>query len=159
MKRKPIKVDWDELEAAFDNRDPELVYYLDRITGHVLLEGEGEEKNFRADEDRYNRGEQSAPSHPEDATRAHIAPVTTKQKLEWVGRFVDVSPDLDPELKSPLAAALGADDPVEAVLEVLNRNPEAKELWYLYRAERLHEAIEQWVEGQGITVSEPPPWQ
>ena len=50
MQRKPIKVDWDALEEAFDSRDPEVAYYLDRITGHVVLDGEGEEKNFKADE-------------------------------------------------------------------------------------------------------------
>jgi hypothetical protein len=48
---------------------------------------------------------------------------------------------------------------VEAVLGVLNRTPEAKELWYLYRADRLHETIEDWVEEQGIAVSHPPPWK
>ena len=158
MKHKPIKIDWEELEGAFDNRDPQLVHYLDRITGHVHLEGEGEERDFKADESRYNRGEQSAPSQPEDATRAYIQPVTTAQKLEWVGRFVADAPDLEPELTSSLAAALGGENPAEAVLEILNNNPEAKELWYLYRAERLHEAIEQWVEDQGIAVSAPPVW-
>ena len=43
MKRKPIRIDWEALEDAFNNRDEELVYHLDRITGRVELEGEGEE--------------------------------------------------------------------------------------------------------------------
>ena len=36
MKRKAIKIDWDELESAFDNKNEELVYYLDRVTGQVV---------------------------------------------------------------------------------------------------------------------------
>jgi len=159
MKRKPIKVDWEELERAFDQRDADLVYYLDRVTGHVLLEGEGEEKSFKADEDRYNRGEQSAPAPLEDATRAYVRPVTTEQKLDWVRRFVDEVPELDPGFRSALVDALDGEGTAEAVIEVLNTNPEGKERWYLYRAERLHEAVEAWLEEQGIAVSEPPPWK
>lgn len=159
MKRKPIKVDWEELERAFDQRDADLVYYLDRVTGHVLLEGEGEEKSFKADEDRYNRGEQAAPSHREDATRAYIRPVTTEQKLEWVGSFVADVPDLHPEFRSALSAALDSDGPAEAVIEALNMHAEGKERWYLYRAERLHEAVAAWLDEEGIAVSEPPPWE
>jgi hypothetical protein len=29
MKRKPLHIDWDELETAFENRSEDLVYYLD----------------------------------------------------------------------------------------------------------------------------------
>jgi hypothetical protein len=42
MKRKPIKIDWDELESAFDSKQEDLIYYLDLVTGQVILEGEGE---------------------------------------------------------------------------------------------------------------------
>jgi hypothetical protein len=159
MKRKPIKVDWDELEAAFDNSDPELLHYLDRITGHVLLEGEGEEDSFERDETSYDRGGATARARPEDTTRVRVPTLTTEQKLEWVGRFVDDSPDLDPEVSANLAGALVTDNPVHSVLEVLNANPEVKESWYLYRTERLHETVERWVEEQEIVVSTPPPWK
>jgi hypothetical protein len=37
MKGKPIKIDWDELESAFNNRNDELIYYLDLVTGQVIL--------------------------------------------------------------------------------------------------------------------------
>ena len=35
MKRKPIKIDWDELESAFDSKQEDLIYYLDLVTGHM----------------------------------------------------------------------------------------------------------------------------
>ena len=41
MKRKPIRVDWDDLEEAFSNRRAESSSSLDAITGHVVLDGEG----------------------------------------------------------------------------------------------------------------------
>ena len=40
MMRKPIKIDWEELESAFQTRREELVYYLDLVTGEVVLEDE-----------------------------------------------------------------------------------------------------------------------
>ena len=159
MKRKPIKVDWDELEEAFDNSDPELSHFLDRVTGHVLLEGEGEEDEYEPNEGSYERGGRPAPSHSEDRTRVRVPQVASAQKLEWVGRFAADSVDLDDEVRSSLTAALEADEPVQAVLEILNANSEVKEAWYLYRAARLHETVERWVEELGIAVSAPPPWE
>ena len=42
MKNKPIRIDWEELESAFDSGNEEILYYLDLITGQVKLEGEGD---------------------------------------------------------------------------------------------------------------------
>src|SRR4030095_163219 len=50
MKRKAIQIDWDELEAAFENRSEDLSYYLDTVTGQVGLEGQGEDAHFDDDE-------------------------------------------------------------------------------------------------------------
>ena len=36
---KPLKIDWDALEEAFNSQSEELIYYLDLVTGHVVLEG------------------------------------------------------------------------------------------------------------------------
>ena len=54
MKRKPIQIDWDELETAFENRNEDLTYYLDLVTGQVILEGEGEDVRF--DDDALDNG-------------------------------------------------------------------------------------------------------
>jgi hypothetical protein len=49
MKHKPLQIDWDELETAFENRNEDLTYYLDLVTGQVILEGEGEDAHFDED--------------------------------------------------------------------------------------------------------------
>lgn len=36
MKHKPLQIDWDELEAAFENRNEDLTYYVDLVTGQVI---------------------------------------------------------------------------------------------------------------------------
>jgi hypothetical protein len=150
MKRKPIRVDWEELESAFDSGNEELVYYLDCVTGHVLLEGEGEE-------DEYDDGAGTAPL--DDSTRVSITPVTTAQKLNWVRRFLDESIDLDSEFFSALEEALAADNTKEAVTEVLHQYPEGSDRWYLYRVDRMREVVEDWLEANGVAVIDPPPWK
>ena len=51
MKHKPIRLDWDELEVAFTNHDEEIVYYLDLVTGKVIIDGEGEDDDFDDEDD------------------------------------------------------------------------------------------------------------
>ena len=51
MKNKPIRIDWEDLEAAFENTNEELVYFLDLVTGRVILEGEGEDSG---EEEEFN---------------------------------------------------------------------------------------------------------
>jgi hypothetical protein len=150
MKRKPIRVDWEELESAFDSGNEELVYYLDSVTGHVLLEGEGEEDDFDDD---------GGAPRPDDITHVHIAPLTTAQKIDWVRRFLDESVDLDPEFSASLKEALAADNAKEAITEVLHQYPEGSDRWYLYRVDRLREVIEDWLEANGVATVDQPPWK
>jgi len=87
MRHKPIKVDWDELEDAFNNQNEELVYYLDLITGHVVLDGEGEEGDFDEENGYYDPQAASTASEDDD-TRAYVAPLDTQHKLEWMDAFL-----------------------------------------------------------------------
>ena len=159
MKRKPIRIDWDDLESAFDNKNADLVYYLDRITGHVLLEGEGEEAEFDDEEEHYDRPTAPAPTPAADATRAYVKRLTDDEKLDWLELFVQEADDLEPEFAAKLDEALSAEEPVLAVIEALNEFPEGKDRWYQYRTEQLHELIEAWLEEQGIDYTDPPPWK
>ena len=64
MKRKQIKIDWDELEDAFTNPQDEVFCFLDRVTGRVVLEGEGDDLH---DDDRnYDRPPDAAEVPPQD---------------------------------------------------------------------------------------------
>ena len=158
MKRKPIRVNWDELEAAFDNPNEELVYYLDLVNGHVVLEGEGEEADDLDDDESYARAVSAEAPPPADGTRAYVEPLTTETKIDWVARFVREADDLDPALAARLRDALAAEDRALAIIEALRENPDGKERWYRYRAERLRELIDSWLNRHGVVLVEPPPW-
>lgn len=159
MKRKPIKIDWDEVEAAFDNKREDLVYYLDLVTGQVVLEGEGEEGGFEDGEDLLDEDAPEEAPVREETTRLYIEPPGEDEETTWMEDFVDEAEDLEAEIAGALRSALDADDPVNAFREALRGRPEERDRWFLYRADRLHEAVDAWLDANNVHAAEPPPWR
>jgi hypothetical protein len=157
MKKKPIKIDWDELESAFNNRNEELVYYLDRVTGQVVLEGEGED-DFDDDEMIDDASTQET-SQRSDSTRLYVEPPDTDELIGWMHDFLEEMDDLDPEVRGRLAEAVDDPEPVTAVRAILDEKPEVRDRWYGYRGRRTHENIEAWLDANEIGVVSPPPWK
>jgi hypothetical protein len=159
MKRKPIRINWDDLEAAFENPNEELVYYLDLVNGHVVLEGEGEEREDQDETDDYGAESVAArPANQGDATRVYIAPLHEETKIEWLARFIEETDDLESTFVDRIRGALDSPEPQQLVLEALRDSPESKDRWYLYRAERLHELIDEWLDRNQVVTTDPPPW-
>lgn len=159
MKRKPIKIDWDELESAFDNKREDLVYYLDLVTGQVVLEGEGEEHEFEDDDDLAEEDLSSDAGAREATTRLYVDPPGVDEEVSWMDDFVADSPDMDPDFRQKLERALNEPDPVNLFRDRLRQNPEQRDRWFLYRTERLHEAVDAWIDANGVHPAEPPPWR
>ena len=160
MKHKPIRVDWDELEVAFTNHDEEIVYYLDLVTGHVVIDGEGEEPEFD-DEDDFSPNHVISVEAPraEDGTRAYVSPMSTEMKLEWMESFLaDESVELDDETKKNLQQAFGSEQPAEELSKFLRAADEARDVWYLYRSDRLHDYMQRWLDENEVTPIDPAPW-
>ncbi|MBZ5638578.1 MAG: UPF0158 family protein [Acidobacteriia bacterium] len=159
MKRKPIKIDWDEIEAAFDNKREDLVYYLDLVTGQVVLEGEGEEADFEDDEDLVDEdGKEDAPAR-EGTTHLYIEPPGEEDEIGWMEYFVEEADDLDPAVLAKLREALDQPEPLNAFRDGLRADPAARDRWFLYRTERLHESVDAWLDANHVHAAEPPPWR
>jgi hypothetical protein len=149
MKRKRLKIDWEGLEEAFDRPPDEVPAYLDRVTGRVVLEGEGEE----------DEGGGGAGGPRNDSVRVYVLPPDLQQKVDWMEAFVDGRKDLDEGLRIELSAALTSLEPAEAVGELWRSHPVEREAWFAFRADRLHELIESWLDEAGIEPIDPPPWK
>ncbi len=162
MKHKPIRVDWDELEVAFTNHDEEIVYYLDLVTGRVLIEGEGEDDDFEDDDDDFSANTLAAATQPataNDTTRAYVKPVTTETKLGWMEAFLaEKDNGLDTETNAKLKEAFESDNAAEELNLFLRGADEARDVWYLYRSDRLHEHMQNWLDAEEIKPIDPPPW-
>jgi len=156
---KPLKIDWDALEEAFSNQNEELVYYLDLVTGHVILEGEGEDDPSAEDDENIDPVASPVPVATRDATRVYIDPPDDELKLDWLQGFVADSPGLEPDKLERLQSALDAEDPTEAVRDVLGQHADLRDRWYMYCSDRVHEMIDRWIDEHSITVGAPPPWK
>jgi hypothetical protein len=158
MKRKPIRIDWTDLEAAFENPNVDLVYYLDMVTGRVFLEGEGEGEEEEDDESDLTRMASRTELPGADSSRAAIRPVDTPTRVKWMKRFVSEVEGLDEEILDKLKSALESDDPAPQLILVLRQYPECQEQWYVYRADRVRERIDAWLEELNVRAVDPPPW-
>jgi hypothetical protein len=158
MKRKPIKIDWNDLEEAFSNLQAEATSYLDAITGHVVLEGEGEEDDLLDEDAAMNAVGGPSKSRQDDPTRLPIRPPDLTRRIDWMKGFLGKDPGAPPEVVAELADAIDAKDP-NRVRDVLNRNPEVRDAWYAYRFDRLHEMIDEWLAKNGVEPTDPPPWK
>jgi hypothetical protein len=159
MKRKPLKVDWDELETAFDNKREDLVYYLDLVTGQVVLEGEGEEASFENEENRLEEGGDGEIPAREETTRLYIDPPGAEEEIDWMEDFVTESGDAPPAVLQELRGALDRDDAANAFRDVLRHHGPERDRWFLYRSERLHEVVDAWIDANQVHCADPAPWK
>jgi hypothetical protein len=163
MKHKAIKIDWDDLEEAFSNPDLITTSYLDRVTGRVVLEGE-EDDDFDEDEAAYENPMAVAAARTaverEDPTRVPIRPPDTERKIGWLKAFLEqTAEDHDATVIAELKQAIGADNPAEAIGDVLSRNSEVRDAWYLYRSDRLHDLMDEWLVENELESTDPAPWK
>ena len=158
MKHKAIKIDWDELESAFDNKNEELVYYLDRVTGQVVLEGEGED-DVDDHEDVLDDASSPDAAARNDVTRIYIAPPDFVELLVWMRDFLRDTEDLETGVRGRLQEAVDLPEPVPAIREVLDGEAEVRDRWFGYRSDRLHEAMDAWLDTNDVSPVDPAPWK
>jgi hypothetical protein len=154
MKQKTLRLDWDALEEAFTNQSEDMVYYLDLVTGGLYLEGEGQDGEDEDEALHDLRPPTPAPPR-NNAIRAYVESPSTELKIQWLTAFVV---DVEAAVRTELEAGMKADSPTPAIRAVLNRNPEIRDSWYLYRAERIRELIESWIKSMMITPANAAPW-
>lgn len=158
MKRKPIRIDWEELEDAFSNSEDDALSCLDTVTGHLALEGEGDD----ADDASFDAPMAAARTAitREDPTQIIVRPPTTQRKIEWMRSFLRQSEGKqDQEVLDALIEAIDTDDPARRLSEVLNAHSEVRDAWYLYRSDELHRMIDEWLAEHGLEITTPPPWK
>ncbi len=154
MKRKPIRIDWEELEDAFNSPPEEITSYLDGITGHVVLEGEGEDDE---PDDENPLDAVSAPPR-NDPTRISIRPPGAAEKIEWMRSFLEQEGH-EEGVVAELKQALEDENPPQALADVLNLHADVRDDWYLYRTARIRDMLEEWLASNGVESLTAAPWK
>jgi hypothetical protein len=157
MKHKPLQIDWDELEVAFENRNEDLTYYVDLVTGQVVLEGEGEDAHFDEDAEMDDAVPDEAAPRGE-TTRLYVESFTDEDEIDWMDEFIEGDEAIPIELKETLSDVV-AMGPPHKFKDVLRQHPEVRARWFLFRSERLHEVMDAWLESNKISPATPPPWK
>jgi hypothetical protein len=157
MKHKPLQIDWDELEAAFENRNEDLTYYLDLVTGQVILEGEGEDAHF--DEDAEIDDAVDGDNGPRrETTRLYVVSFTDDDEMDWMDEFIEGDDTIPAPLKETLSD-LVAQGPPQRFKDELRHHADVRARWFLFRSERLHEVMDAWMASNKISPASPPPWK
>jgi uncharacterized protein UPF0158 len=157
MKRKPLHIDWDELEAAFENRSEDLVYYLDLVSGQIVLEGEGEDAHFDDDDEMKDAVEDNGGNRPE-VTRLYVVSFTNDDELDWMDDFIDGDAKIQGDLKDKLVECVTQGSP-QAFKDGLRNHAEVRDRWFLFRSERLHDVMDAWLDEHKVNPASPPPWK
>src|SRR5262245_27970905 len=143
---RKVKINWTDLEIAFERNSPEVESFLELSTGEVISviagEPDAQEKRARvvAKGDNFLR----------------IEPASSREQYRWMERFV--TSVADEPLRERLVIAIDGKGAFRRFKDVLLAYPAERERWFSYRAELLHWHIHNWLEEHEIAASNEPPW-
>lgn len=141
-----LKVNWPDVETAFERNSPGLQSYIDRASGEVLVLLEGAPE----DADKRERIAQT----PDAFVR--IEPASSREQYRWMERFV--ASVEDQELADRLLIAIDGKGAFRRFKDVLLSFPAERERWFNYRADLLHHHINRWFEAKELDSDPPAPW-
>ncbi|WP_243369997.1 UPF0158 family protein [Geotalea sp. SG265] len=134
---RDMEIVWDDLLEAFENPDPEMVYFLDRQTGEVFYvpadyEDEGFWSEIEADQERYL----SIPCFDYDQERQLL-----HEFIQGIG---------NEKLKAVLNRAFTGKSPYGRLDEILSFYPEELERLASIKEQLLATRVGQWLEEHDI---------
>jgi hypothetical protein len=142
----PLKVNWSEVETAFERNSPGLHSYIDRATGHVVVVVDG------APEDEPKRRKIA----DQPAAYVKIEPASSREQYRWMERFV--ASVKDSALRDRLVIATDGRGAFRRFKDVLLGYAEERERWFNHRADLLHHHINMWFRSKDLDPDPPMPW-
>ena len=141
-----VKVNWPDVETAFERNSPGLNSYIDIESGEVMVVIDG------APEDADKRSRLAANT----GGFIKIEPASSREQYRWMERFV--SSVEDEALRDRLLIAIDGKGAFRRFKDVLLSFPVERERWFNYRADLLHNHINRWFEGRGDDCDPVAPW-
>ncbi len=136
-----VEIVWDDLLDAFENVDPETVYFLDRDTGEIFsvpIDYEDDDfwEEIEANEERY----------------LQIPDFDYDQERQLLHEFVKGM--TNPSLKSLLERSLMGKRPFGRLEEILSFYPEETERLIALKDDLIAVRIRKWLENNDIFLSD-----
>jgi hypothetical protein len=138
---RDVEIVWDDLLEAFENVDPETVYFIDRETGEIFsvpLDYEDDDfwEEIEANEDRY----------------LQIPDFDYDQERQLLHEFIKGMTNI--MLKSLLERSLMGKRPFGRLEEILSFYPEETERLDALKDELIAARIRNWLENNDIYLSD-----
>ncbi|MEZ4288169.1 MAG: UPF0158 family protein [Polyangiales bacterium] len=135
-----VSVAWEALEDAFENNAPEVHSYLHTLTGEVIRIVDG-----IADPAMHNR-------IMSDGNYLRVDPVSSREQYRWMERFISTIED--DALRHRLTVSIDGKGAFRRFKDVLMNHPEERELWFVFRSDRLQACMDAWLTAHGIEATE-----
>jgi len=137
-----MEIDWNGLHSAFQMNMPEVKCFLCVDDGQVVKIPPGSQDlaDVRANSQRY----------------VAIEAVPSRIQYQWLDGFIAT---IDEEsLKARMEAAINGKGAFRRFKDILLTVPEERRKWFEYRDLMMRQRIIEWVQEQGIDVSNEPDW-
>jgi hypothetical protein len=173
---RKLKIDLGELAFAFENASREMVTYLDRQTGEIILVTDETRRLLEDALEEVGDREMGAKELADlvlaggahdwqaeaalDAARIELEPSRflvvrhgdSREGFRDMEAFVGTV--ADERLRDALDFALGGRHPFRAFKDVLLGFPQERERWFAFHDARLRQRVLEWLEVEGIEVME-----
>jgi hypothetical protein len=150
-RRRPVPVNWDDLEMAMTWRSEELEYFLDLRSGEVR---QYRSSMFAADADDVDLSEDEADEGLAEGHLVRVEPIESSVEYRWMEEFaVSVT---DGRLRDLLKVALDGRGAFRRFKDVLAQYPREREQWFRFHDQRVRAAMREWLEDNGIEPTTEP---
>ena len=133
MPKRKLKIDMIALELSFDSGFEEVTGFLDLETGQVISV-----EQFSPEAENYELSEQYLPVPRQDSHDGYEDMVQFNETVS------------DPRLHELLTVAIQGKGAFRRFKDMIARNPEVEQRWYLHKDQRLHERIAEWLDSVDI---------
>lgn len=137
-----IRIDWGDLEMAFDSGDGTDNWYLDRQTGDVI---------WLSDDSGIEELEEIRERIEADEEENRFIPIPSLSSHEGFRIMEDFAArQEDARVRDALFDALDRRRPFRSFKDALTAFPEVRERWFEYHEERLREEALSWLRSEEI---------
>jgi hypothetical protein len=138
---KELAIDLELMQIAFDDRDGDGQWFLDRETGEVVRLNEFDDDELRVQIDQGGERYTVIPYQGPESSYRDMA--------EFIGSMNDN------RLRALLDVATKGKGAFRRFKDVLQQHPEQRERWFAFQNARANHRIRRWLESEGIEVVTP----
>ncbi len=157
---RKLKIDWGELEMAFDNGSFEMSYFLDLETGEVPLVSDEDRDYIEEPLEALHEWQQEAAKQAkaiEEGDGERFIEVPMRDSHEGyrdMERFIATV--ASPRLRERLDRAIAGRGAFRRFRDVLAEHPPEETRWYAFKQHRVQQRILDWLESIDVEPSNPP---